>query len=114
VASEGIIFSVKDRWGYEVVLTEAAWQHATKRHPELIGNESLIECAVMMPTLVYETPHKRPSKGFYAKGLLGDPPFRGCYVAVFVRYTTNPAVVVTAYFVRRLSANPGKLLHADR
>jgi len=67
------------------------------------------------PNLVYETIHRKPTRAYYARGLIDDDPlYKGCYVAVFVRYTMEKPCVWTAYLPSRLSANPGTLIYADR
>ena len=99
----------------QVILTPARWKHACDRHPEIAPFIEQVQQALERPNLVYETPHKSPTYAYYKRELLTHiPRFRGCYVAVYVRYTMQPAQVWTAYLPTHLSGNPGRLVRADR
>ena len=65
------------------------------------------------PTVVYEGRYA-DSKVFYGKNLLDDSSlYRGCYVAVIVRYSSQPATIRTVYFPFNIEASLGNLLYLD-
>lgn len=100
--------------GGSVILTTERWEHATGHHPEVAPYIEQVRRTLEQPHLVYETRHHRPTLAFYAKGLIDDHAYRGCYVAVFVRIQMQPPEVWTVYLPNRLSPNLGKLLHATK
>ena len=104
------LFSVTDRWGDEIVLTEEDWDRLTTKRPDIAPHVAEIRRTLEEPNVVYEG-RWPDTKVFYAKDLLGAP-FGGCYVAVAVRYTNHPASIRTVYFPFNIEAKLGKLLHA--
>ncbi len=71
-----------------------------------------VQRTLQHPNAVYEGRWPE-TKVFYAKDLLGHS-FRGCYVAVAVRYSQQPASIRTVYFPFNIEARLGRLLHLDR
>lgn len=109
------IFTVLSTHCGEIMLSPRRWIHACERHSEISPFLEQIKQTLESPGLIYETAHTRPTYAFYKRELLLDVPrFSDCYVAVYVRYTMQPAQVWTAYLPRRLSANPGRLVHIER
>ena len=105
------VFSVTDRWGDEVVLTQEDWDRIVAKRPDVAQYQNEVRRTLEEPNVVYEG--RWPStKVFYAKDLLGSP-FRGCYVAVAVRYCQHPATIRTVYFPFNIEAKLGTLLHAE-
>jgi hypothetical protein len=105
------IFSVTDRWGKEIVLTEEDWGRLTQKRPDVAGYLEEIQRTLEAPNVVFEGRWPE-TKVFYAKDLLGSP-FWGCYVAVAVRYTPQPASIRTVYFPFNIEAKLGRVLYAD-
>jgi hypothetical protein len=109
------LFSVATPECDEIVLTPDRWNHACDRHLEVAPFIEEVRQALETANLVYETPHKKPTHAYYKRELLTHVPrFRGCYVAVYVRYTMQPAQVWTVYLPTHLSRNPGRLIRAER
>lgn len=73
-----------------------------------------VKATVVRPSCIIESRHVKPTFVYYARGLIDDPPYRGCYVAVFVRYAMEPSEVWTAYLPTRIAANSGKLIFAQK
>lgn len=111
---ELIFTTTSPHCGGEIVLTADRWQHTVEHHPEVEPYVEQVRLAIERPNLVYETRHRKSTLAFYARGLIDDHPYGGCYVAAFVRNLMEPPEVWTAYLPVRLSANPGKLLHATK
>lgn len=102
-----------DRWGDQIVLTEEDWDRIVAKRLEIAPYRDEIQQTLEKPNAVWEGGWV-DTKVFYAKDLVTDHPFRGCYVAVAVRYTSKPASIRTAYLSINMAANLGKLLHFDR
>lgn len=105
---------VTDRWGDEIVLTEEDVVRIDAKRGDDIGDYlDEIRTTLEHPNVVYEGRYA-DSKVFYGRDLLPDScPFRGCYVAVIVRYRDVPASVRTVYFPVNIAASLGTLLYAD-
>ncbi len=108
------MLTVETAWCGTVTVMPNRWAHAVARHPEVAPYLDQVGLALEKPNLVYETSHVKPTRAFYARGLIDEPPFQGCYVAVFVRYTMASPQFWTAYLPSRLSPNPGTLIHAEK
>jgi len=114
VSAQTPLFEVETAHCGTVCLNADGWEHITYYHPEVAPYMQQVEQTLVRPHLVYETTYKKPTRAYYARGLIEDYPYRGCYVAVFVRYKLERPCVCTAYLPAHLSANPGTLLHAER
>jgi hypothetical protein len=109
------LFTVSTAWCGDVILTTDRWNHICDRHPELEPHMELVRLTLEKPNIVSETPYAKPTYAFYKREVLaGVPRYGDCYVAVFVRYTMQPAQAWTAYFPIHLSANMGRVLHLER
>lgn len=106
------IFSVTDRWGDEIVLTEDDWKRIVAKRPDVRPYVEQVRQTLEAPNVVYEG-RWRDTKIFYARGLLALP-FSGCYVAVAVRYSGTRATIRTVYFPFNIEARLGRLLYAER
>jgi hypothetical protein len=108
------VFRVTDKCGDAVVLTdEDIARISAKRGDDIAKYVGEIAGTLVDPTAVYEGAYA-DSKVFYGKGKLPeDSPFRGCYVAVIVRYSSEPASVRTVYFPSRMSGQLGTLCYLD-
>lgn len=110
-----IHFTVTSKWCTErIVLRDSQWRHTIRRHPEMTPYMNEVRLTLEDPRAVYETYDLKPTLAYYKRNLIDDPPYRGCYVAVFVRYKMSPAHVWTAYLPSHTSSNPGNLLHLGR
>lgn len=115
VSANDPLFTTQSKYCGEVILTPDRWAHVLKYHPEVGPYVDAVRLTVEEPWAVYETPNKRPTYAYYRRELITDDPrFKGCYVAVFVRYRMQPAQVWTVYLPTHLSSNPGKLIHLQR
>lgn len=103
-------FRVTDLWGDEIVLTDDDWERICGKHPEVRPYVSEVEWTLGDPDVVYEGRYT-DSKVFYGKGRVADWPFGGCYIAVVVRYSAQPASIRTAYLPEHIEASLGTLLH---
>lgn len=105
---------VTDRWGDEIVLTQEDVRRIdAKRGDDIAVYLEEIRGTLERPDVVYEGGYA-DSKVFYGKDRLPESsPFRGCYVAVIVRYRSQPASVRTVYFPFNISGRLGKLLYLD-
>jgi hypothetical protein len=110
-ADLGEVLRVTDQWGDEIVLTEEDIQRIDAKRGDDIGRYlDEIRKTLESPSVVYEGRYA-DSKVFYGKDLLPEnSPFRGCYVAVIVRYSTVPASIRTVYFPFNIAGKLGKLL----
>ena len=106
---------VTDPWGAEIVLTRKDVDRIrAKRGDDIAAYLSEIRATLQAPSVVYEGRYA-DSKVFYGRDLLSSGSlYRGCYVAVIVRYDSVPASVRTVYFPFNIEANLGKLLHIGR
>jgi hypothetical protein len=76
-----------DRWGREIILTAAQWErHLLIGHPELDGNLSSIEAAIVAPDVVMHDSAHPNGENFYRLDAL-PAPFDGFYLKVCVRFT---------------------------
>lgn len=108
------VFTVQTEWSGETILPNSAWWHICQKHPEVRCYVEQIKTTLLHPNLVYETGFKKPTRAFYASGLISDNPrFRACWMCVFVRYEPDPSVVCTAYLPSRVK-NHAKLLCAKK
>lgn len=109
------LLRVTDPWGDEIILTQKDVDRITaKRGDNIAAYLSEIRTTLQAPSVVYEGRYVH-SKVFYGQDLLSsDSPYRGCYIAVIVRYDSVPASVRTVYFPFNIEANLGKLLHIGR
>jgi hypothetical protein len=104
------LFRLTDQFGDEIVLTDADWQRIARKHPEIEPYISEVESTLRDPDVVYEGRYT-DSKVFYGKSRVTHRPFGGCYLAVVVRYSTQPASIRTAYLPEHIEASLGTLLH---
>lgn len=104
------LFSVTDFNGDAIVLTEKDWNRIVAKRLEVEPYVDEIRRTLQDPDVVYEG-GTSDTKVFYGKDLLTDYPFRGCYVAVAVRYRNQPASIRTAYLAREMRANLQQLLY---
>jgi hypothetical protein len=110
-----IILKVTDQWGDEIVLTEEDIARINAKRGDEIGRYlDEIRGTLEDPDVVYEGRYE-DSKVFYGKERApADSPFGGCYVAVIVRYSSEPASVRTVYFPFNISGALGRLLFLRR
>ncbi len=114
MADQEPIFTVTDRWGDLIVLTQEDWGRISAKHPGIEPYVDEVRRTLERPNIVYEGRYP-DSKVFYAKDLLSDiPSFWGCYVAVIVRYSKQPATIRTVYFPFNIEARLGTLLYMER
>jgi hypothetical protein len=108
------VLRVTDQWGDEIVLTEEDVARIdSKRGDDIALYAEEIESTLVRPSAVWEG-RWADSKVFYGKDRLPDNcPFRGCYVAVIVRYLSVPASVRTVYFPFNMTGHLGNLLYLD-
>jgi hypothetical protein len=111
------IFTVTDRWGDEIVLTQEDWDRIVAKRPgveDYLGEvrETLESPTRGDPGIVYEGRYM-DTKVFYKKGLLEeDPHYKACYVCVVVRYDPGkPGSLRTVYFPYNMQAKLGNLLY---
>jgi hypothetical protein len=115
MAHENPIFTVTDRWGDEICLTQEDWDRIVSKRPGVEHYVDQVRLTLQSPNMVYEGRYA-DSKVFYKRALLDDDPlYKGCYVAVVVRYTEHgPASLRTVYFPYNIQAALGNLLHIER
>ena len=115
IALPKIVLKVTDQWGDEIVLTEEDVARIDAKRGDTIGRYlAEIRGTLADPDVVYEGRYE-DSKVFYGRDRLPDDSrFRGCYVAVIVRYSTKPASVRTVYFPFNISGALGRLLFLRR
>jgi hypothetical protein len=113
VNAQDLLFEVETELCGTVILTPVRWQHIVEHHPEMESRVEKVRATLLDPNLIYETPYHE-TRAYYARGLIDDPPYKGCYVAVFVRYALERPSVWTAYLPSHLSQNPGTLLFAKK
>lgn len=108
------LFRVTDRFGDEIVLTEEdVTRIDAKRGDDIASYCDEIRGTLTQPSSVWGGRWK-DSKVFYGKDRLPEMcPFRGCYVAVIVRYSSVPASIRTVYFPFEMSGQLGDLLYID-
>lgn len=106
------IFSATDPFGEKVVLTEKDWNRIKQKRPGVDGYQDHVQQTIETPTAVYEGRYD-DSKVFYKLGLLEeDRLYKGCYVAVVVRYLKGlDGSVRTVYFPYEMRAALGQVLH---
>ena len=114
------IFTVTDRWGEQIILTQEDWDRIVAKRPGVENYVDQIRQTLESPTLdepgiVYEGGYI-DTKVFYKEGLLDeDPLYKACYVSVVVQYRTGkPASLRTVYFPYNLQGRVGKLLYCVR
>jgi hypothetical protein len=110
------IFTVTDKWGDVIALTQEDWDRIVTKRPGVAGYEEHVRLTLESPTMVWEGGYE-DSKVFYKKGLLDeDPLYKACYVATIVRYPAQDghATIRTVYFPFHVQAKLGKLLHVER
>jgi hypothetical protein len=111
------IFSITDKWGDEIVLTQEDWDRIVAKRPGVENYVDEVRQALEAPTrgdpgIVFGGRYP-DTKVFYKPGLLDeDPLYKACYVCVVVRYTAGThATLRTVYFPYNLQASLGKLLY---
>jgi hypothetical protein len=107
-----VVLRVTDRWGDEIVLTDEDIARIDSKH----GDDITPYLPQVRTTLERSNPvwegRYVDSKVFYGKGLMpNESPFRGCYVAVIVRYSSVPASVRTVYFPGEMRGKLGRLIY---
>ena len=108
------LLRVTDQWGALIVLTEEDVERISAKRGDAIGSYlDEIRETLERPHVVYEGRHA-DSKVFYGKDLLDGSPYRGCYLAVIVRYVNVPATIRTVYFPYDISGSLGALLDIRR
>lgn len=114
MSQEEQIFELDDLWGSRVVLTQEDWNRIVAKRPGVEAYVGHVERTLRAPSIVFEGRY-RDTKVFYGKGLLDeDPLYRGCYVAVVVRYAEREAGSLrTVYFPYNVQAKLGTLLHFE-
>jgi hypothetical protein len=117
VAGQEPIFTVTDRWGDEIVLTQEDWDRIVAKRPGVEDYVEEVRETLESPTrgdsgIVYEGGYI-DTKVFYKKGLLDDDPlYKACYVCVVVRYTPGkPASLRTVYFPYNMQGKLGNVVY---
>jgi hypothetical protein len=88
---------MRDQFGREVVLTDAAWSHIRQRRPGMAGYESRVQAAVATPDVVTWDAEYDDRENFYRRA-----PGR-LYLKVCVTYDADGnGTVITAYLTRRV------------
>src|SRR5215211_6795090 len=108
------IFKVEDWQGEEICLTQQDWDRIVAKRPGVEGYVEAIRLTLERPTFVYEGRYA-DSKVFYKRRLLdNDPLYKGCYVAVVVRYIVgSPCSLRTVYFPYNVQGALGNVLHIN-
>ena len=99
--SEGPLRLIRDRFGYDVGLTEERLAHIL-RHAEMASLEGEIERVLQAPEEVRVSRSDDDVKLFYryfARTLVG-----GKWLCVVVKYLPNDAFAITAYLTDKLKA----------
>lgn len=107
------LFRIRDPFGDEIVLTEEKWAYICGKHPAIARLLSQVQRTLERPEVVYEGRLASNSKVFYKGGEIVDGLERGCWVVVVVRYTSQPAIVSTAYPARHMEGSLGNVLKME-
>ena len=115
MADKQPILEATDPWGEKIVLTEEDIARIDAKRADDIGRYlDEIRETLEDPDAVFEGRYE-DSKVFYGRDRLpSSTPFGRCYVAVIVRYSTQPASVRTVYFPLNMSGALGTLIHIKR
>jgi hypothetical protein len=89
-------FSVLDKWGQIVEVTEERWRHVVKGHPELTGQEDLVKDAIGSPEIVYQG-DTADDKMFRSVKVSGSGFMLGGKVVIAVVNYASKAKLLTAY-----------------
>jgi hypothetical protein len=108
------IFTVKDWQGNEICLKQEDWDRIVSKRPGVEDYLEQVRATLEDPTFVYEGRYP-DSKVFFKRRMLdADPLFKGCYVAVVVRYFSDkPGSLRTVYFPYNVQAALGNVLHIN-
>lgn len=108
------IFTVTNRWGGEIVLTQEDWDRIVAKRPGVDDYLDEIRETLESPNMVFEGRYIN-TKVYFKKGLMDeDPLYKACYVAVVVRYFSNkPGSLRTVYFPYNVQAKLGNVIHAE-
>lgn len=115
--AQELIFSITDKWGDEIALTQEDWHRIVSKRPGVEHYLDEVREALEAPTrgdpgLVMEGRYI-DTKVFLKKGLLDeDPLFTACHVAVVVRYIPGAAATIrTVYFPYNVQGAFGNVLY---
>jgi len=93
-------FSVTDVFGNTVVGSFSAWDHITKRHPEMAGRETEVKAAIERPISVHEG--NIPADSLFYGDVISTGFWKGSSPVVAVHYGGNKTgFLKTAYLVNR-------------
>lgn len=99
--ADGIIFSCKDRWGREIVLTESRWHiHVIdeRKRDFLVGQEAVVRSVIENPLFVMFDRMNADREQFYGAGLL-PPPYHQVFIKVCVEFDPPRTGVSQSGFV---------------
>jgi hypothetical protein len=110
----GEVIRCTDKLGNDVVLTdEDIARIAAKRGDDVGSFLNEIRGTLEAPTVVYKGRFE-DSRVFYGKDRLSDDSlYRGCYIAVIVRYSSHGGSVRTVYFPFNIAGNLGEICYID-
>jgi hypothetical protein len=117
VAGQEPIFTVTDKWGDEIVLTQEDWDRIVAKRPGVEDYLEEVRATLEGPNhdepgAVYEGRYV-DTKVFYKSGLLDeDPLYKACFVCVVVRYTPGMAASLrTVYFPYNMQGKLGNVVY---
>lgn len=100
-------FRVTDVFGKLVIGSFSAWDHITKRHPEMAGRENEVKAAIERPMSVHEG--NTPADSLFYGDVIASGFWKDNSPVVVVHYTAGGAGFVrTAYLVNRPPLGPIK------
>ena|SRR3990167_6022710 len=90
-----MVFSVKEKFGHVIRLTDERWQHIIERHPEISGHLSKIKSAIQDPEIIVKNRYNQSERYYhqYFKSLKD-------YLIVIIEYEKN--FVITAFISRKI------------
>lgn len=91
------IWRMRDQFGREVVLTEAAWLHILRRRPGMAGYESRIQAAVATPEVATWDAEHDDRENYYRRA-----PDRLCLKVCVMYDPDGNGTVITAYQTHRV------------
>ena len=91
------IFDITDKSGRKIRLTDEAWKHISKEHPDLGSLEEIKE-ALINPLIIKQSKYDPETVRWYYR----YNKEKRRYLFVAVKYLNREGFVITAYFMRNI------------